>query len=100
MLLPKNDWRQPFFHIAQSKTLEYFILACIISNTVILTLSWYDQPALMMKYFDNINLFFAIVFTFEFIIKFVGYGYRYFQDSWNVFDCTIVTITLLSMILS
>ena len=100
MLLPKSDWRQPFYYIAESKTLEYFILGCIIVNTVILTLSWYDQPVKWTNYCETINLLFALIFTGEFIIKFVGYGYRYFQDSWNVFDGTIVAITLLSLILN
>jgi len=33
------------------------------------------------------------------MIKYVGFGNRYFRDSWNIFDTIIVILTLLSIIL-
>lgn len=47
-----------------------------------------------------INYIFAGIFTFEFLIKYIGFGNRYFKDPWNVFDVAIVVITLFSIILS
>lgn len=36
----------------------------------------------------------------EFLIKYIGFGNRFFKDSWNVFDMIIVFITLAGIILS
>jgi hypothetical protein len=45
------------------------------------------------------NYGFAAIFTIEFLIKYTGFGNRYFRDTWNIFDTVIVVITLLSIIL-
>lgn len=34
----------------------------------------------------------------EFLIKFIGFGYRYFRDGWNTFDMVIVILTLFSIV--
>ena len=41
MNIPINEWRQPFFFIAENVLLQNFILLCIVANTVILSLQWY-----------------------------------------------------------
>ena len=38
---PHEDWRQPFFHIAESIYIQSFIMICIVINTIILSLTWY-----------------------------------------------------------
>jgi len=48
---------------------------------------------------DNLNFIFTGVFTAEFIIKIVGYGQRYFRENWNIFDMTIVLLTLTGIII-
>ncbi len=40
MKLPQEDWRQPFFYTAENWVFQYFILACILSNTVVLTIQY------------------------------------------------------------
>lgn len=45
------------------------------------------------------NYGFAAIFTVEFLIKYTGFGNRYFRDTWNIFDTVIVALTLLSIIL-
>jgi hypothetical protein len=43
------------------------------------------------------NSVFVVIFTGEFAIKIIGFGVRYFKDSWNVFDMIIVVLTLVSI---
>lgn len=43
MQLPDNEWKQPFFYIAENIFVQNFIFFCILVNTVILSLSWYGQ---------------------------------------------------------
>lgn len=40
MKVPHSEWRQPFFYIAESAFIRYFVLSCILMNTVILMLQW------------------------------------------------------------
>jgi hypothetical protein len=49
---------------------------------------------------ENVNFIFAIIFIIEILIKIIGYGLRFFKDSWNTFDITIVFITLVGIILN
>lgn len=39
---------------------------------------------------DNINLFFTAIFIFEAILKIIGYGSTYFQNTQNLFDFLII----------
>jgi len=51
------------------------------------------------KTLDVMNFVFSSVFIAEFCIKLVGYGERYFKDSWNVFDMIIVVFTIIGIII-
>lgn len=97
---PFEDWRQPFFFIAESIYLQSFIMICILINTIILSMSWYGQPEYYNTTFDNLNMVFTVIFTLEFLIKIAGYGNRIFVDNWNMFDMVIVLISILGIIMS
>ena len=99
MKLPNEDWRQPFFYTAENSIFQYFILLCILSNTVVLTLQWQGMSKDTTKTLDVMNFVFSSVFIAEFCIKLVGYGERYFKDSWNVFDMIIVVFTIFGIII-
>ncbi len=53
----------------------------------------------MRDILEIMNYVFAGIFTVEFLIKYIGFGTRYFKDGWNTFDLIIVTVTLLSIII-
>lgn len=99
MKLPNEDWRQPFFYTAESSYFQYFILLCILANTVVLTLQWQGMSKDITKTLEIMNFVFSSVFIAEFCIKFTGYGERYFKDSWNVFDMIIVVFTIIGIII-
>ena len=41
---------------------------------------------------------FTIIFTFEMLLKWVGYGFRkYFSDGWSWLDFIIVTVNFFSL---
>lgn len=99
MKIPINEFRQPFYYMAHSKYVNNFFTLCIVLNTLVLVLTWYDQNLKFQSALDYMNYGFAAIFTLEFIIKYVGFGNRYFRDTWNIFDTVIVVLTLLSIIL-
>jgi len=41
-----------------------------------------------------VNLFFMVVFALEALLKIMAMGIRYFQDGWNIFDFTIVCLSV------
>ena len=99
MKMPSDEWSQPFFFIAESRHVQVFIMVCIVLNTIILTLQWYGQPEEINQAFENLNYIFAFIFTCEFIVKYIGYGKRFFYDGWNTFDMVIVIVTIIGIIM-
>ncbi len=47
----------------------YFIFFCIICNSVVLSINWYEAPSTMLSALEYTNYFFTAVFTFEAMIK-------------------------------
>ena len=49
------------------------------------------MPDWVDKTLSNCNIAFMILFTFEMVLKMIGYGHKdYFKDAFNLFDCVIV----------
>lgn len=86
--------------IAIKKSFDNFILVCIILNTIVLALKWYDQPSEMEAAFTYINIVFNIIFTIEAVIKIIALRSQYFRDAWNCFDFTIVVLSYIFLILA
>ena len=66
------------------------IYLCIILNTVILALNWFDMPNELTIVFDQLNNAFTAIFTIEAFIKITIQGKQYFKEGWNIFDCVIL----------
>lgn len=72
---------------------EYFIIAVILANTVLLSLT--DQSAGKQTVLDALDFTFLVIYTIEMGLKIGGLGLvfkntSYFRDYWNVLDCIIV----------
>lgn len=63
-------------------------------------MTWYDEPVELVPILETINLVFNIIYTVEFIIKLIGFGWDYFSDGWNNFDMVIVFAAWLGMIIN
>jgi len=85
--------------LIESKHFDSFIMLCIILNTVVLALVWFDMPDVMTSINEVFNFIFMAIFTFEAVVKIIALRKNYFKDSWNVFDFIIVAMTLLILAL-
>ncbi|XP_072878248.1 voltage-dependent N-type calcium channel subunit alpha-1B isoform X4 [Chlorocebus sabaeus] len=91
--MPQN--RQSFQYktwtFVVSPPFEYFIMAMIALNTVVLMMKFYDAPyeyELMLK---CLNIVFTSMFSMECVLKIIAFGVlNYFRDAWNVFDFVTV----------
>lgn len=74
-------------------------MVAIILNAI--TLGLETAPELMGPYLAllfRIDLAFLALFTIEIILKLIVYRFSFFKSGWNVFDFTIVVISLLPFI--
>lgn len=75
-----------------------FILGCIVVNTILLTINWYENPNSLEAGLDIVNYIFTAIFTVEAIFKIIAYGKVYFTHGWNVFDFIIVIVSYVTLI--
>ncbi|PCI31098.1 hypothetical protein COB52_00380 [Candidatus Kaiserbacteria bacterium] len=95
-----NRFKDFNIKIASHPLFDGFIITCIILNTIVLALKFYDEPKELPGILEIINYVFAGIFTLEAIIKLFAFGKGYFQDGWNVFDFIIVVGTFGGIILT
>jgi len=75
------------------------VIGAILGNAV--TLGLETNRPLMETHgvlLHTIDLGFMAFFVAELLLKLLAYGRRYFREGWNIFDFTIVTLTLLPFI--
>lgn len=78
---------------------EYFILTCIVLNTLVLAVHGVGISQTVIDITEYANYAFSFIFLLEAIFKLMGYGKRYFNDHWNVFDFIIVVGSLFFIVL-
>lgn len=89
------QWRARLGDWLEGPTFSRFIIALIIINAAILGLE--TSPGIMARTGDFplwINTAILGVFVVEIGLKMVAFGPRFFRSGWNVFDFTIVGISL------
>lgn len=86
-------------NIVSKKSFEYFIIGLIILNGVVLGLE--TSPSILESYGDQlilINNLILAVFVIEAILKITAVAPRfklYFGDGWNLFDFSVVVLSLI-----
>ncbi len=78
----------------KTKFFDNFIIFAILLNTGVLASEFYDMPDWVNTTLTNFNITFMVLFTFEMVLKMVGYGLKlYFDEAFNIFDCFIVIMS-------
>ena len=95
----KNCLRSYSIKITQSQYFESIIMVFILLNTLVMAMTWFDQPEWVGTMTQTFNLVFMCVFTMEAVIKIIALRCHYFKDGWNIFDFIIVAFTLIMLIL-
>jgi voltage-dependent calcium channel L type alpha-1D len=95
-----SAFRNSLIKLSNSPGFDYFIMACIVGNTIVLATHFHNMPVSMIKAFEVINYVFMFIFTIEAIIKLVAMKVLYFKDNWNLFDFIVVVLTAVVLALS
>ena len=86
---PKNACRARIYDMVQHGCFTYFILLCILVNTVILAIHGAEMEDEVNQFAEQSNYLFTAIFLVEAILKLLGLGRKYFTDPWNKFDFII-----------
>ena len=82
------------FDICTNRKFEIFIIGCILVNMIALSFETVDQSARMELALDCINYFFVSVLALEVLLKLIAFNWRYFTRLWNIFDITVVIVSI------
>lgn len=86
ILPPDNKFRLWFYNIVQSNWFDLLIIIIIALNTIVVAMTYDRMSNSYEKFIEYANNFFVALYNIELILKFIGLGCMYFQDSWNIFD--------------
>jgi len=99
VLTPQIPWKAKLYNFLHNEVFEWFIIIVILFNMIIFMAYRYDQSESQETLFDIINWFILVLFILEAFLKLLCMGTGYFKDSWNVFDFSILMVTMTSTIL-
>jgi voltage-dependent calcium channel L type alpha-1D len=98
--IPSNVRQYKIWWFVTSNTFEYTIFTTIILNTIVLSMNYYNAAKEYKMVLNNLNIFFTVVFTIEFIFKILAFRIKqYFRDSWNILDFIIVAGSIFDIIM-
>lgn len=82
--------------VVENKTFQRFVIVLIVFNAI--TLGLETSARMMASYggllhvLDRATL---AVFVLELLLRFYGYGWRFFRDPWSIFDLLVIGIALI-----
>eukprot|EP00070_Physeter_catodon_P005004 XP_007110560.2 sodium channel protein type 10 subunit alpha isoform X1 [Physeter catodon] len=86
------------FAIVTDPFAELTITLCIVVNTIFMAMEHYGMSPAFEAMLQIGNIVFTVFFTAEMVFKIIAFDpYYYFQKKWNVFDCIIVTVSLIEL---
>lgn len=92
--------RKRIFTLVQAGKFEGFIMTCILLNILVMSFTYYGEPAAYTEVLKIINETFTFIFLGEMVLKLIALGLvQYSQSRWNLFDCFIVITSMITLAL-
>ncbi|EGR31257.1 hypothetical protein IMG5_114650 [Ichthyophthirius multifiliis] len=86
-------------NLAESRVFLIFTTLVIIANTIVLSLDKYPIDNAYENRLELFNIIFTYIFAYEMCIKIIAFGLKgYFKDSFNIFDCILVFLSVIEII--
>ncbi|XP_039745501.1 voltage-dependent calcium channel type A subunit alpha-1 [Pararge aegeria] len=83
----RGSLKYKVWRIVVSTPFEYFIMALIVLNTLLLMMKFHEAPPLLMDVLTVMNIVFTFFFLLETVLKLIAFGCtNFFKDPWNTFD--------------
>ncbi|XP_067398654.1 sodium channel protein type 5 subunit alpha-like [Emydura macquarii macquarii] len=94
---PLNKYQGFLFDIVSSKAFDITIMTLICLNAIIMMGNSEDEDEKSKTIFEIINKIFVTIFTGECIMKMLALRYYFFTSGWNIFDLTLLILSLVSV---
>ena len=89
------------YRFVEDSRFSHFITFLIVLNTIILAADHHPMDPDLESNFEIINFTLTALFTIEMVLKLIALGVKtYCQDTFNIFDGVIVTISLVESVIS
>lgn len=95
---PGVRWQAKVFDMIHSSRFETAIMAMICLNMLVMMIQHYGQSEEVQFTLNVINLVFTAIFLLEAVIRIVALRLHYFTQPWNIFDFTIVILSIIGII--
>ncbi len=88
-----------FYNLKESRLFQYLVITIIIFNAFEIGFSTYELSEFSKNIISYLDYTITIFFVTEILIRFIGEPKKlnFFKSGWNVFDTTIVLISLIPM---
>jgi hypothetical protein len=97
---PTNRARLSVFKLVTHPIFDAVIMTFIIANIITMGMIFEGMDTTYENVLKYINLFFTGMFIIEAILKIFGQGLQYFRSSWNLFDFTIVCVSIFDILMA
>ena len=95
--MKNNSLQQRLSAIRSYKPFELFIVGIIIGSALLVGAKTYELNPVMTQLVSFLDYLVTLIFVTEITIRFLGEEHKrnFFKDGWNLFDTTIVAISLI-----
>ena len=86
-----------FYNLKESRLFQYLVISIIIFNAFTIGFNTYDLSDFSKRIINYLDYSITIFFVTEILIRFIGEPKKlnFFKNGWNLFDSTIVLISLI-----
>ncbi|XP_051826215.1 sodium channel protein type 11 subunit alpha [Antechinus flavipes] len=100
---PLNKCQAFVFDVVTNQAFDIFIITLICLNMVTM-MAETDSPEgpnpQKAHLLETLNFFFVVIFTVECLLKIFALRQFYFANGWNLFDCVVVVLSVISLLIS
>ncbi|MBX2807339.1 MAG: ion transporter [Cellvibrionaceae bacterium] len=92
-----RDLQHRFEKIRTNKSFELFVVGVIIFSALVVGIKTYPVPESVLRLMQVLDWTITVIFLVEIFIRFIAEPQkrRFFKSAWNIFDSTIVAVSLL-----
>ncbi|QBZ82548.1 ion transporter [Hydrogenovibrio crunogenus] len=94
-----SEFQFKFQHIRDNKLFELFVITVIILSSLMIGLKTYDLPSGVMTFLWVMDYAVTVFFLIEILIRMAAEDrlVDFFKKGWNIFDFTIVVVSLIPL---
>jgi len=92
-----NSLQQRSANLRSNKAFEMFVVGIIVTSALLVGAKTYDMHPVVEQFVHWLDYLVTLIFLTEITIRFLGEPEKrkFFKDAWNVFDASIVLVSLL-----